>query len=300
MDKRINLALIGFGSFGKLYFKTIKKNKKFNLVSIFRKKKIDNSKFKILSKKNIISSRIEAAIVCTPVETHYKISKLLIENKIPIILEKPAAKNITEIKKLIKISKKNKTSVLVNHSDLYNENLKFFYLNKKLIGKICFVQANFGKFSLKYRNKMFSPFKDWCPHIFALILKFVKNIYFLEVISNKVFKKNGFFFQDLSLYFKAKDNIRGIVNFSNLPKNKDRKLALFGTKGKIEYDGYNEKNNYLSADKKISLKKTEFSPMENILNKLHYLTKKRLYYSDLETSLEIEKILIKIEKNKKI
>ena len=103
MDKRINLALIGFGSFGKLYFKTIKKNKKFNLVTIFRKKKINNAKFRILSKKNIILSKIDAAVVCTPVETHYKISKLLLENKIPIILEKPAAKNITEIRKLIKI-----------------------------------------------------------------------------------------------------------------------------------------------------------------------------------------------------
>ena len=300
MDKRINLALIGFGSFGKLYFKTIKKDKKFNLVSIFRKKKINNSKFKTLSKENIILSKIDAAVVCTPVETHYKISKLLIENKIPIILEKPAANNIKEIRKLIRISKKNKTSVIVNHSDLYNENLKFLYLNKKLIGKINFIQANFGKFSLKYKNKLFSPFKDWYPHIFAIILKFVENIHFLEIISNKIYKKNRSFFQDLSLYFKAKNNIKGIINFSNFPNNKDRKLTLFGSKGKLAYDGYNKKNNYLFTDKKISIKKTEFSPMEIILNKLHYLIKKKLYYSDLETSLEIEKLLIKIKKNKRI
>ena len=300
MDKRINLALIGFGSFGKLYFKTIKKDKKFNLVSIFRKKKINNSKFKTLSKENIILSKIDAAVVCTPVETHYKISKLLIENKIPIILEKPAANNIKEIRKLIRISKKNKTSVIVNHSDLYNENLKFLYLNKKLIGKISFIQANFGKFSLRYENKLFPPFKDWYPHIFATILKFVDNIYFLEIISNKIYKKNRSFFQDLSLYFKAKNNIKGIINFSNFPNNKDRKLTLFGSKGKIEYDGYNEKNNYLFTDKKISIKKTEFSPMEIILNKLHYLIKKKLYFSDLETSLKIEKLLMKIKKNKRV
>ena len=106
MSEKINLALIGFGSFGKLYYKTIQKDKKFNLVCIFRKKKINNSKFKKFSKKNLRSLKIDAAIVCTPVETHYRISKLLIENKIPIILEKPAAKNIIEVKKLIKISKK--------------------------------------------------------------------------------------------------------------------------------------------------------------------------------------------------
>ena len=59
MSKKINLALIGFGSFGKLYYKNIKKDKKFNLVCIFRKKKIDNSKFKEFSKKNLRSSKID-------------------------------------------------------------------------------------------------------------------------------------------------------------------------------------------------------------------------------------------------
>lgn len=300
MDKIINLALIGFGSFGKLYFKTIKKNDKFNLVNIFRKKKNNNSKFKIFSKKNIMLSNIDAAIVCTPVETHFKISKILIENKIPIILEKPAAKNMTEIKKLIKISKKNKTSVIINHSDLYNENLKFLFSQKNLVGKISFVTANFGKYSLKYRNKLYSPFKDWYPHIFASILKFVKNIYFIEVISNRTFRKNGSFFQDIKLYFRAKNNIEGRINYSNLPKNKSRKLTLFGTKGKIEYDGYDEKKNYIILGKKVLSKKSTSSPMQVILDKLHYLTRKKLYFTDLNTSLEIEKILIKIEKNIKI
>jgi len=297
LDKKINLALIGFGSFGKIYFKTIKDDKKFNLVSIFRKKKIHSSRFKILSKKNLKLFKIDAAIICTPVETHYKISKLLIENKIPIILEKPAAKNIFEIKKLIRISKKNNTSVIVNHSDLYNENFQFLFSQKKLIGKINFIEANFGKFSLKYKNKLVIPFKDWCPHIFALILKFVKKIYFIDIISNKIIKKNKSFFQDLTLHFKAENNIEGIINFSNFPKKRNRNLTILGTKGKIQYDGYIEKNNYLTTNRKIVAKKPRYLPMQVILNKLYYTTKKKFYYTDLNTSLEIEKILMIIEKN---
>ena len=75
MDKKLNLALVGFGSFGKIYYKTIKKNEKFLLKTIFRKRKIRNSKFKSLSKKNLKENNIEAAIVCTPVKTHFSISK---------------------------------------------------------------------------------------------------------------------------------------------------------------------------------------------------------------------------------
>ena len=136
MDKKLNLALVGFGKFGKKYFKTIKKDKKFLLQTIFRKRKIGNLKFKLLSKKNLKENRIEAAVVCTPVKTHFSISKFLIENKIPLILEKPAANKLDEIKKLIKISSKNKAVVFVNHSDLYNEKFHFLLSKKNLSEKL--------------------------------------------------------------------------------------------------------------------------------------------------------------------
>ena len=42
MDRSLKIALIGYGRFGKKYFKEIKKLKKFNLVVIFVKNKIIN------------------------------------------------------------------------------------------------------------------------------------------------------------------------------------------------------------------------------------------------------------------
>ena len=97
MDKKLNLALIGYGNFGKIYFKSIIKSNLFKLSVIFRKNIEGSNRFKILSKKNLKKLNIEAAIVCTPVKTHYTISKLLIENKIPIILEKPATETLSQI-----------------------------------------------------------------------------------------------------------------------------------------------------------------------------------------------------------
>ena len=135
MDKKLNLALIGYGNFGKVYFKSIIKSDLFKLNAIFRKNIIDSNRFKILSKKNLKKFYIDAAIVCTPVKTHHTISKLLIENKIPIILEKPATETLSQISNLIRLSKKIKTSVLVNHSDLFNENFKFLLSKKKKLEK---------------------------------------------------------------------------------------------------------------------------------------------------------------------
>ena len=38
MDKKLKVILIGIGSFGKKYFKEIHKNKKYNIIGIYRKK----------------------------------------------------------------------------------------------------------------------------------------------------------------------------------------------------------------------------------------------------------------------
>ena len=296
MDKKINLALIGFGKFGKVYFKTIKKNKFFNLNVIFKKNTFNKSKFKILSKKNLKKFNIDAAIICTPVKTHYAISKLLIENGISIILEKPAAETLSQITKLIKLSKKNNTSIIVNHSDLYNENFQFLLSKKKQIGKIKFIDAKFGKFSRQYKKKNDLPFNDWLPHPLALIFKFIKEIKYLCIVSNKIIKKNNSYFQKLVIHFKSENNIDGRIVFTNFNKEKNRILNVYGEKGIICYDGYNFKNNCIFTNKKIKLNKLNKTPIQTIIQNLYKVMKKDKFYSDLEYSYKIQKILLKLKK----
>ena len=296
MDKKLNLALVGFGRFGKIYYKTIKKDKKFLLKTIFRKRKIRNSKFKLLSKKNLKENNIEVAVVCTPVKTHFSISKFLIENKIPLILEKPAANKLSEIKKLIQISSKHKAVVFVNHSDLYNENFQFLLSKKKLIGKIRYIEARFGKYDEKYKDKNELPFMDWLPHVFALIFEFVQNIESLKIDTNKIKKIKKSYFQELIISFKTANNIYGKITYSNNTKKKNRNLIVYGEKGKIIYDGYSQKNNYLLTKKTIKSTNFKNTPMQIILNKLHKYSKKNNLYSDLYISLKIQKILSKINK----
>ena len=296
MDKKLNLALIGYGNFGKIYFKSIIKSNLFKLSVIFRKNIEGSNRFKILSKKNLKKLNIEAAIVCTPVKTHHTISKLLIENKIPIILEKPATETLNQISNLIRLSKKNKTSVLVNHSDLFNENFKFLLSKKKKIGKIKFIDAKFGRFSKQYKKKNEFPYKDWLPHPLALIFKFVKKINYLSIVSNKIIKKKDSYFQELIIHFKAENAVEGRIIFNNLNKDKNRILKVYGEKGKICYDGYNNKNNYLFIDKKIVPTKLNLSPLQTIIKNLYKNIKENKFYSDLEYSYKIQKILLKLQK----
>ena len=81
------------------------------------------------------------------------------------------AKNTYEIKKLISLSEKKRTSVIVNYSDLFNENFNFLISKKKLIGKIKFIEASFGKYSEKYKSYSQQPSQDWLSHPLSLILE---------------------------------------------------------------------------------------------------------------------------------
>ena len=296
MDTKLNTALVGFGNFGKKYYKNILNNKKYKLSVIYRKNNFSNKIYQKLSNKNIESNKIDAAIIVSPVETHYKISRIFIEKKIPLILEKPAAKNTYEIKKLISLSEKKRTSVIVNYSDLFNENFNFLISKKKLIGKIKFIEASFGKYSEKYKSYSQQPSQDWLSHPLSLILEVFKKLSSFRVISNKTIKKKKSFFQTIEIKFKTVQKIEGKISFSNLLIKKKRRLVIYGEKGLINYDGYNDKNNFVLTKKKIIPMKKRLSPMENVLETFYLKTKKKNFYSNLKLSLEIGKILQRLRK----
>ena len=296
MDTRINIALVGFGRFGKKYYNELIKNKNFFLKAIYRKNKIFSSKFQKLTEGNLKKDKIEAAIICTPINTHFELSKFFIKKKIPIILEKPAAKNKSEIKKLINLSKKHRSTVLINHSDLFNENFKFLYSKIKLIGKIKFIDAKFGKFNYNYKDKKYLPLNDWLPHPLAVILTIIKKVDKIKTLKNEIFINKKSIFQSTILSFYNRNSLNGKIHFSNKIKKKKRQMIIYGKNGSLNYDGYNTKNNFIKTKKKIFSKKNHFSPIQNILEYFHQIILESRFHSDLKLSYDIQKILDKIKK----
>ncbi len=128
------------------------KNKKCNLKAICDKNKSQFSKAKKL-KKDLIFYRnpkkmlqeIKPKIVsiATWKDTHFKITKLCINQGIKVIvLEKPLANNIKQSKEILSLIKKYKVKVLVNHRRRYDtEIIKLKKkLDKGIIGEV--IQAS--------------------------------------------------------------------------------------------------------------------------------------------------------------
>lgn len=72
------------------------------------------------SLKNLNRRKIDAAIIATPAESHYAIAKILLQKKIPLLIEKPFACSGEQCFELIRLAEKYKVLLLVGHTENYN------------------------------------------------------------------------------------------------------------------------------------------------------------------------------------
>mgnify|MGYP001166269222 FL=1 len=112
--KELNILLIGDGNIGSIHKRIITESETINLVGIVDKKYKNSSKngilyFNDIKEIDFNKLTLDGVIVATPTKSHYQISKKIIENKIPVLVEKPVTTNISNLKKLIELAKKNNT-----------------------------------------------------------------------------------------------------------------------------------------------------------------------------------------------
>ena len=147
MANKTNLAIIGYGYMGEIYRKAcielysqekIETYYKYNLPGIlqdFKLKAIVDIKFNgsTCNKEdgvwyfNSIEAMIEkgeleinAAVISTPITSHFEIAKKLILSNISLLIEKPVCETAKEVKALISLSKRHNVRIMPGHVERYN------------------------------------------------------------------------------------------------------------------------------------------------------------------------------------
>ena len=123
------------------------KRKEVNLTAICDKnyksylfaKKLKNIRYYSNVDKILKEENPDIVSICTWKDSHYSITRKCINFGIKtIVLEKPLATSISEGKKLIKLAKKNKVRIIVNHRRRFDNEIISLKnkINKNIIGKI--------------------------------------------------------------------------------------------------------------------------------------------------------------------
>ena len=140
----LKIAVVGFGLVGKKHAGIVQSNKDLNLCGI-----VENNE-QLLSKinlkcKNFKSIRellkteeVDGAIIATPTPLHVAHAKNFVENKIPVLIEKPISNSSKESLSLLDLANKNSTKILVGHHRRHNNIIKSAKkaIDKGAIGKI--------------------------------------------------------------------------------------------------------------------------------------------------------------------
>ena len=190
---------------------------------------------------------IDIVIIATP---HFELAKILIEaynKKKHILVEKPAAKNFTEVKKIVKKIKNNKIKIRVGYNHRYHPSVLRAkkIIKNGMIGKLMYIRARYGHggrigYEKEWRAKKSlsggGELLDQGSHLIDLSRMFLGE--FVKILGTV----NTFFWK-----MKVDDNA-----FLILSTNKKRiaflhaswtewknmfSFEIFGTKGKIDING---------------------------------------------------------------
>lgn len=265
-----NIAIIGFGVTGKRFFAHLKKNNKVNIVRVIVK-----TKRRIIYKnKNICGTysdiknlnNLHGVIIATAIKASFNYAQFFLTKKIPILIEKPFCETILQSKKLFSLYKKKKSIFLINYSDLYDPKfIKIIKKGFKKIKKIKTIESNYGNNRILYSaSKKFYPIQNWISHPISMFLTICGDIKKFKITDYELIFKKGFIFEKVQVKL-FKKNLDLTFNFSNLPGVNNRNIKIIGQKGILKFNSYENKDNYISCEKKnyISSKKKS---VENILD----------------------------------
>jgi len=156
MSEMKKLGIIGIGNWGKNLVRELSKihcikkcSSNGNLKNIrWLKKNYPSIQYVSDSKEIFADKEINAIIIATPINTHYKLVKKALLSKKHVFVEKPISTNLSEAEELIEIAKKNNLLLFVGHIFIFNEIFKKLIQisNRENITHLNFLWNKFGTF----------------------------------------------------------------------------------------------------------------------------------------------------------
>ncbi len=202
----------------------------------------------------IEDSSIDAAVVATPVSTHYPIARRLLEAGKSVLVEKPLAMSRTQGEELLKLSRAQGQVLMVGHTFEYSAPvLKLSELiSQGELGEIFYissVRANLGLFQHDVNVAW-----DLATHDISIILMLMGRM--PDAVSCQGRSHYRSEVEDvamLELHFSG--NVIAFVHVSWLDPNKIRRTTIVGSRKMLVYDDTDPQEKIRIYDKGVSIQR---------------------------------------------
>jgi predicted dehydrogenase len=179
----LKLGIIGWGYWGRNYAKYFDANldAQLHMVCDLREDMLYDAKrlyphFETTRDlHDLIRAKLDGVILASPASIHYKLAIPFIKARIPLLIEKPLTNSLKEARLLARLAKKQKAKVLVGHTFLYNQSVRFLKqeIEKQALGKLNY---------LEFKRQSYGPIRDdvniiwdFAPHDLAIARYLLNN-----------------------------------------------------------------------------------------------------------------------------
>jgi len=241
-NKKIQVALFGLGNMGRNHLRVLLENKEFELKALIDPfitevhplaKEIPL--FKSIDEA-LEKSSFDAAVVATPTETHFEVTKKLLKNSKKLLVEKPIASNPEQCAELIELAQKKNLVLNVAHVERSNPAVRKAkeVIDKGWIGKpihYSFTRVGGYPQNIKKGNNVLL---DLAVHDID-VLHFLEGKFELKacVAHNTVHDNIA---DTAEILLASKNSVSANIHVNWITPTKIRSLRITGTKGVVFVD----------------------------------------------------------------
>ncbi len=251
----MNIAIIGLGYWGKNYLRILSSNDRVKLSAVVEPTqniKLDEEIKQFYNLEELLNSEItiDAAVICTPTNTHYEITRKLLNSGIHVLVEKPLATKSVEAKDLLEIANKNNLTLLVDHTFLYNEAINFAIkqIHDGEIGSL--LHINFERTNLGPIRTDVSCLWDLTTHDISILNAITKSDP-IKIKASSFNSGSSEAFDMVNVSLNYENNLFVTLFSSWLHPEKTRKIKIVGDKKMIVFDDLNFNEPIKIYDKKF-------------------------------------------------
>lgn len=198
-----------------------------------------------------LDKTVAMAVVATPAATHYSVILQCLEAGLDVLAEKPLTLDAGEARRLAALAKKRKLILMVGHTFLYNPAVRKVrdLIRRGACGKLYYMKAVRTHLGLVRTDV--NAVWDLAPHDVAIFNYFTGAMPVAVSAMGESFLQNGR--EDMAfINLRYPDGIVANIHVSWADSNKERTVAVVGSRARIVFDDLNAMERVKIYEKGIS------------------------------------------------
>lgn len=231
---RISCAIVGYGYWGHIVEKYLINSEFFHLKYICSPRYTNT-----VTLKSLLQDRdLDAIYVCTPIDTHYEITKAALQHGKHVFCEKPLSKSLIEAKELVSLAYSKNLCLYTDYIYTVSPSINFLREHISLLGNISFIHGEILQFGNFYKNDSVQEVLG--AHLFSAILYILDSLEIPQILDYYPIHTSTYKSEAAVMLLRLSSVPRINIICSLVSAIRSRKIIIEGSNGTLIFNPLGE------------------------------------------------------------